>query len=157
METATQKPSVDRRQAVRKPTARSRVNNGRDVLPNVDGRSLVARRYRDVAAAGRSARRWGGFRWAEQDDGPDDQLRHRGRRQSLVGRRAHQRDCVSMANKLGQLRVVPKPQREHVATTLQYDCLPPAVFEARLRNHQMDWRDLVPAAGEAGRSRKLLG
>ena len=34
---------------------------------------------------------------------------------SLFSRRAHQRDCGPMANKLGQLRVVPKPQREHVA------------------------------------------
>jgi hypothetical protein len=31
--------------------ARSRVSNGRDVLPNVDGRSLIARRYRDIASA----------------------------------------------------------------------------------------------------------
>jgi hypothetical protein len=31
--------------------ARSAVSNGRDVLPNVDGRSLVARRYRDIASA----------------------------------------------------------------------------------------------------------
>lgn len=35
--------------APRKPTARSRVSNGRDILPNVDGRSLVARRYRDIS------------------------------------------------------------------------------------------------------------
>ena len=27
------------------------VSNGRDVLPNVDGRSLLARRYRDIASA----------------------------------------------------------------------------------------------------------
>lgn len=37
--------------APRKPVARSRVTNGNDVLPGVDGRSLVARRYRDVIAA----------------------------------------------------------------------------------------------------------
>lgn len=37
--------------APRKPTARSRISNGGDVLPNVDGRSLVARRYRDIASA----------------------------------------------------------------------------------------------------------
>jgi hypothetical protein len=34
-----------------KPTARSRVTNGSDLLPNVDGRSLIARRYRDLVAA----------------------------------------------------------------------------------------------------------
>jgi hypothetical protein len=32
-------------------TARSRVSNGRELLPNVDGRSLIARRYRDVVGA----------------------------------------------------------------------------------------------------------
>ena len=37
--------------AARKPEAKSRVSNGVDVLPNVDGRGLVARRYRDIAAA----------------------------------------------------------------------------------------------------------
>ena len=35
----------------RKPTARSRVSNGRDLLPGVDGRSPTARRFRDIAAA----------------------------------------------------------------------------------------------------------
>jgi hypothetical protein len=41
--------------------------------------------------------------------------------QSLLGRRAHQRDCVSMANELRQLRVVPKPQREHVGLGFALD------------------------------------
>jgi hypothetical protein len=36
---------------LRKPTARSRVSNGRDLLPGIDGRSTVARRYRDIASA----------------------------------------------------------------------------------------------------------
>jgi hypothetical protein len=27
------------------------VSNGRDVLPNIDGRSLIARRYRDIVTA----------------------------------------------------------------------------------------------------------
>jgi hypothetical protein len=27
------------------------VTNGREILPDVDGRSLIARRYRDIAAA----------------------------------------------------------------------------------------------------------
>ena len=31
--------------------ARSRVTNGADILPGVDGRSLIARRYRDIIAA----------------------------------------------------------------------------------------------------------
>jgi hypothetical protein len=30
---------------------RSRITNGRDVLPDVDGRSLIARRYRDISSA----------------------------------------------------------------------------------------------------------
>lgn len=37
--------------AARKPEAKSRVSNGSDVLPGVDGRSRVARRYRDISAA----------------------------------------------------------------------------------------------------------
>jgi hypothetical protein len=37
--------------APRKPEARSRVSNHADLLPNVDGRSIVARRYRDIASA----------------------------------------------------------------------------------------------------------
>jgi hypothetical protein len=35
----------------RKAQARSRLSNGRDLLPNVDGRSLIARRYRDIMSA----------------------------------------------------------------------------------------------------------
>jgi hypothetical protein len=35
----------------RKAQARSRLSNGRDLLPNVDGRSLIARRYRDIVSA----------------------------------------------------------------------------------------------------------
>src|SRR5271169_2461375 len=30
---------------------RSRISNGHDVLPNVDGRSTIARRYRDITTA----------------------------------------------------------------------------------------------------------
>jgi hypothetical protein len=37
--------------SIRKPTARSRVSNGGDLLPGIDGRSATARRYRDIAAA----------------------------------------------------------------------------------------------------------
>jgi hypothetical protein len=35
----------------RKRHARSRVSNGTDILPDVDGRSLLARRFRDIASA----------------------------------------------------------------------------------------------------------
>jgi len=35
----------------RKQFARSRVSNGTDILPDVDGRSLIARRYRDIIGA----------------------------------------------------------------------------------------------------------
>jgi hypothetical protein len=56
MPTAT--PAADPRRphrganmAPRKPTARSRVSNGNDLLPDIDGRSVVARRYRDICAA----------------------------------------------------------------------------------------------------------
>ena len=35
----------------RKSHARSRVTNGRDILPGVDGRSHLARRYHDIVAA----------------------------------------------------------------------------------------------------------
>ncbi len=51
MEVAAHKPDESSPPARRKPTARARVSNGRDVLPNVDGRSLIARRYRDIADA----------------------------------------------------------------------------------------------------------
>lgn len=37
--------------APKKPTARSRVTNGGNLLPDVDGRSVIARRYRDIASA----------------------------------------------------------------------------------------------------------
>jgi hypothetical protein len=43
--TAMRIPSAGKKQA------RSRLSNGRDVLPDVDGRSLVARRYRDIMSA----------------------------------------------------------------------------------------------------------
>jgi len=36
---------------VAKAQARSRVSNGADILPGVDGRSIVARRFRDIVAA----------------------------------------------------------------------------------------------------------
>jgi hypothetical protein len=36
---------------VRSPTNRSRITNGRELLPGVDGRSAVARRYQDIVAS----------------------------------------------------------------------------------------------------------
>jgi hypothetical protein len=35
----------------RKVYGRSRISNGGDLLPDIDGRSVVARRYRDIASA----------------------------------------------------------------------------------------------------------
>jgi hypothetical protein len=43
-------PDGSGRLVPRKVPARSRVSNGADILPDVDGRSAVARRYRDIAA-----------------------------------------------------------------------------------------------------------
>jgi hypothetical protein len=43
-------PVENRTLAARKPTARSRISNGRDWLANCDQRSSIARRYRDLIA-----------------------------------------------------------------------------------------------------------
>jgi hypothetical protein len=43
--------SAGSKRAARKSHGRSRVTNGRDVLPDVDGRSIVARRFRDIVSA----------------------------------------------------------------------------------------------------------
>jgi hypothetical protein len=51
METAATSPTDSRKVAGAKAHTRSRVSNGRDVLPDVDGRSVIARRYRDVIGA----------------------------------------------------------------------------------------------------------
>jgi hypothetical protein len=48
---AAPKPPDSRLPTAGKAQARSRLSNGRDVLPNVDGRSLVARRYRNIICA----------------------------------------------------------------------------------------------------------
>ena len=47
---ASRTPRASRTAAVFKPEARSRVTNGHDLLPGVDGRGLWARRFRDVLA-----------------------------------------------------------------------------------------------------------
>jgi hypothetical protein len=47
------KNATERAQAAtapRHPLARSRVTNGKDILPGIDGRSPTARRYRDICA-----------------------------------------------------------------------------------------------------------
>jgi hypothetical protein len=49
--TAPRKPAASAATPPRKPEARSRVTNGSDILPGIDGRSLIARRYRDICAA----------------------------------------------------------------------------------------------------------
>ena len=43
-------PDGSRRLVPRKASARSRVSNGAEILPDVDGRSAVARRSRDITA-----------------------------------------------------------------------------------------------------------
>jgi hypothetical protein len=48
---AARKPQTSRVPVAGKAQGRSRLSNGRDVLPEVDGRSMVARRYRDIVAA----------------------------------------------------------------------------------------------------------
>jgi len=44
-------PAGGQPRADRKVYARSRLTNGKDLLPNIDGRSLIARRYRDICSA----------------------------------------------------------------------------------------------------------
>ena len=45
------KPAATRGPERRKAHGRSKVSNGNDLLPNIDGRSLIARRYRDITSA----------------------------------------------------------------------------------------------------------
>src|SRR5262249_40262216 len=47
---APERPIHSRTASLAKPTARSRVTNGRELLPGVDGRTLWVRRFRDVLA-----------------------------------------------------------------------------------------------------------
>jgi hypothetical protein len=51
METPRRKPARRPVNGIRKPEARSRISNGKDLLPGVDGRSLIARRYHDISSA----------------------------------------------------------------------------------------------------------
>jgi hypothetical protein len=52
LQDASNKPAPRRRKVDLKAhgQARSRVSNGKDILPDCDGRSMVARRYRDIAS-----------------------------------------------------------------------------------------------------------
>jgi hypothetical protein len=50
-ETVQTMPLARRRLTRPKSQGKARVTNGSDILPDVDGRSLIARRYRDIAAA----------------------------------------------------------------------------------------------------------
>jgi hypothetical protein len=50
-ELAQRKPIGSKPVRGRKVYGRSRISNGHDVLPDVDGRSVIARRYRDIANA----------------------------------------------------------------------------------------------------------
>jgi hypothetical protein len=52
-----------------------------------------------------------------------------------------------MAHKLGQLRVVPKPQREHVPSATEDDGFPPPVVEGFLSEDEMPRRECRPALG----------
>ena len=61
-----------------------------------------------------------------------------------------------MAHKFGQLRVVPKPQGEHVAVATDDDGFPPPVVEGFLGDDEMARRDLVPGPGQAGRDGQLV-
>jgi hypothetical protein len=48
---AQRKPIGSKPVRGRKVYGRSRISNGHDVLPDVDGRSVIARRYRDICSA----------------------------------------------------------------------------------------------------------
>ena len=61
-----------------------------------------------------------------------------------------------MTHKLGQLRVVPKPQREHVAGASEDDGLPPPILKRLLGDDEMTRRDLIPGPGQAGRNRQVV-
>jgi hypothetical protein len=50
-EVARRKPIGSKPVRGRKDYGRSRISNGHDMLPDVDGRSVIARRYRDIARA----------------------------------------------------------------------------------------------------------
>src|SRR5438552_1784950 len=65
--------------------------------------------------------------------------------------RTDQRDSGLVACELGQLRIVAKPQAEHVAIALDADCFPPAVLVALLRDDEVARADVVPGLWQARR------
>jgi hypothetical protein len=70
--------------------------------------------------------------------------------------RANQRDSGLVARELGQLRVVPKPERQHVAIALDADRFPPAVLVALLRDDEVTRANVVPRFWQARRYRRQL-
>ena len=61
-----------------------------------------------------------------------------------------------MARELGQLRVIAKPQREHVAVASDNDGFPPAVFQCFLSDDEVARRNRVPGLGQASCYRQLV-
>lgn len=51
LEPTSNKSTARSRAADAKSHGRSKVSNGKDILPDCDGRSVIARRYRDIASA----------------------------------------------------------------------------------------------------------
>ena len=106
--------------------------------------SQLSARMRAVSGSMTELSEWGGCDAGLKARADLDTARAKGPFSRYSGRRAHQRDCRTMANKLGQLRVVPKPQREHVAVATEDDGFPPPVVEGFLGDDEMPRRDLVP-------------
>jgi hypothetical protein len=50
-EVVAAKSASSRSEERRKKHGHSRIGNGRDILPDVDGRSIIARRYREISSA----------------------------------------------------------------------------------------------------------
>jgi hypothetical protein len=50
-EIAARSPPARRRSGLRSRSNRSRITNGGDLLPGIDGRSAIARRYHDIVSA----------------------------------------------------------------------------------------------------------
>jgi hypothetical protein len=61
-----------------------------------------------------------------------------------------------MACELGQLRVIAKPQREHVAVAGDDDGFPPAVFQSFLGDDEVARCDVVPITWQASRHRQVV-
>src|SRR6476469_5227717 len=68
---------------------------------------------------------------------------------SLIAGRAHQADGAAVSNKLGQLRIIAVPQREHVVVAADDDGLPPPVTGRLLGDDEVARRDLIPASRQS--------